>query len=72
MRTTVTIHDKLYKALKQRALDSDESVSTVIENAIKYQILEDLEDLEDAKRRSKEVSYSFNELVDELKAEGLL
>ena len=72
MRTTVTINDKLYKALKQRALDSDETVSTVIENAIKYQVLEDLEDLEDAKKRAAEVSYSFDELVGELKAEGLL
>lgn len=72
MRTTVTINDTLYKAVKQRALDSDESVSSVIENAIKYQVLEDLEDLEDAKKRANEVSYSFNELVDELKAEGLL
>lgn len=72
MRTTVTINDKLYKALKQRALDSDETVSTVIENAIKYQVLEDLEDLEDAKKRAKEASYSFDELVGELKAEGLL
>ncbi len=72
MRTTVTINDKLYKALKQRALDSDDTISAVIENAVKYQVLEDLEDLEDAKRRASEVSYSFNELVDELKAEGLL
>ena len=72
MRTTVTINDTLYKAVKQRALDSDESVSSVIENAIKYQVLEDLEDLEDAKKRASEVTYSFNELVDELKAEGLL
>lgn len=72
MRTTVTINDTLYKAVKQRALDSDKSVSAVIENAIKFQVLEDLEDLEDAKQRASEVSYSFNELVDELKAEGLL
>lgn len=72
MRTTVTINDKLYKALKQRALDSDETVSSVIENAIKYQVLEDLEDLDDADKRAAEVSYSFDELVGELKAEGLL
>ena len=72
MRTTVTINDKLYKALKQRALDSDETVSSVIENAIKYQVLEDLEDLDDAKKRAAEVSYSLDELVGELKAEGLL
>lgn len=72
MRTTVTINDTLYKAVKRRALDSDVSVSSVIENAIKYQVLEDLEDLEDAKKRATEVSYSFNELVNELKAEGLL
>jgi predicted transcriptional regulator len=72
MRTTVTLNDKLYRALKQRAFDSNENISTIIEQALQYQLLEDLEDLEDANHRSTEPAYSFDGLVKTLKAEGLL
>lgn len=72
MRTTITLNDKIYRALKHRAVESDESISTLVENAVKYQVLEDLEDLEDAKKREVEPSLSFDNLVSQLKSEGLL
>lgn len=72
MRTTITINDKLFRTLKIRAAETDESISQFIEKAIKYQILEDFEDIEDAAKRQNEPSYSFNDLVAEFKAEGLL
>jgi hypothetical protein len=55
-----------------RAVEADESVSKLVENAVKYQILEDLEDLEDSKIRENEPIYSFDNLVATFKAEGLL
>ncbi len=72
MRTTITINDTVFRALKMRAVESDESVSKLVEDAVKYQILEDLEDIEDAKVRDNEPGYSFNDLVSKFKAEGLL
>jgi predicted transcriptional regulator len=72
MRTTITINDKLFRMLKLRAAETDESVSTLVEDAIKYQILEDFEDIEDAQARIGEQEYSFDELVKQYKAEGLL
>ena len=72
MRTTITINDKLFRMLKMRAAETDESISQFVENAIKYQILEDFEDIEDASKRKDEPSYSFDELVAQFKAEGLL
>lgn len=72
MRTTITINDTLFRALKMRAVESDETVSKLVEDAVKYQILEDLEDIEDAKTREKESIYSFDNLVASFKAEGLL
>ena len=68
----MTINDKLYLELKRRALESGTTVSAYVEDAIKYQILEDLEDLEAVKQRANEPTYSFDELVKEFKAEGLL
>ena len=72
MRTTITINDKLFRTLKLRAAQSDKSVSSLVEEAIKYQILEDIEDIEDAQGRAKEEEYSFDDLVKQYKAEGLL
>ncbi len=72
MRTTVTINDKLYRAVKLRIAETDESMSNFIENALKYQVLEDFEDIEDAKKREDEPSLSFDDLVADFKAEGLL
>ncbi len=72
MRTTITINDKLLRTLKLRAADSDTSVSAIVEDAVKYQILEDFEDIEDAQKRSSEQEYSFDDLVKQYKAEGLL
>jgi len=72
MRTTITFNDKLYRALKLRAAESDENISALVEHAVKYQLLEDLEDLEDASHREAEPSLSFDKLVKQFKAEGLL
>lgn len=72
MRTTITLNDKIYKALRIRAAESGESVSAVIENAVKEQVLEDLEDLQIVKQRENESAIDFHAFVKELKADGLL
>lgn len=72
MRTTITMNDKLFRALKMRAAETDESISQFVENAVKYQVLEDFEDIEDAEKRTSESTHSFDDLVKQFKAEGLL
>lgn len=68
----MTIDDKLYMQLKRRALDSGVSISSYVSDAIRYQILEDVEDLEAVQHRADESTYSFDSLVKEFKSEGLL
>lgn len=72
MRTTITINDKLFRALKMRAAETDGSISQFVEDAVKYQVLEDFEDIEDAENRKYESTHSFDDLVAQFKAEGLL
>ncbi len=48
------------------------TISSFVENAVKYQILEDLEDLEDAKKRENEPALAFDDLVKQFRTEGLL
>lgn len=72
MRTTITINDKMYKALKKQAIDSGVTVSVLVEDAVKYQLLEDLNDLKIIKERENEPSVDFNEFMKELKRDGLI
>ena len=72
MRTTITINDTLFRSLKLHAAASDTSISRLVEEAIKHQLLEDFEDIDMAKQRQGEPELSFDGLVADLKAEGLL
>lgn len=72
MRTTISINDKLFRSLKMRAAETDQSISAIVEDALKYQLLEDAEDIEDASKRSGERELTFSELVATYKSEGLL
>lgn len=72
MRTTITLNDKVFRALKMRAAETDASISQLVEDALKYQLLEDLEDIEDAKKRKKEPLYTYDALLAEFQAEGLV
>ena len=72
MRTTITLNDKIYKALKLRAAESGESVSTMVEDAVKYQVLEDLEDIQTVNERQNESAVDFKTFVKELQKDGLL
>lgn len=72
MRTTFKINDTLYTMLKHQAFDSGVTVSQIVEEAVKYQILEDLEDIDDANRRVGESSLSFEKVAKQLEEDGLL
>lgn len=68
----MTINDELYKRVRRQALERGITVSAFLEEAVVNQLLEDAEDLEAVKQRENEPIYSFDELVKEFKAEGLL
>lgn len=72
MRTTITINDNLYKKLKLRAAETGQSLSSLVEEAVTYQLLEDMDDLEEVKKRASQPVLSFDKLLKEFKAEGLL
>jgi len=72
MRTTITLNDKIYRALRIRAAESGETVSAVVEDAVKEQVLEDLDDLQTVKERQDEPTIDFKTFVKELKADGLI
>lgn len=72
MRTTFTIDDTIYRQLKRRVIEGDITMSKYVEDAIKYQLLEDAEDNATAEARKGEPTYPFDDLVKEFKSKGLL
>jgi hypothetical protein len=72
MRTTITLNDKIYRALKIETAEFDASISSLIEVAVRNQLLEDLEDLRAVKDRGSEPEINFKTFVKELEAAGLL
>ncbi|MEX0877865.1 MAG: ribbon-helix-helix domain-containing protein [Candidatus Spechtbacterales bacterium] len=72
MRTTIKINDKIYKAVKHQAAETGESISSIIEDAVKFQVLEDLADTEAIKKRESEPKTDFKQFVNELKEDGLI
>jgi len=72
MRTTITLSDSIYRTLKHRAAETGESFSALAEEAIKNQLLEDLEDEEAISARTNEPAISFSKFVKSLKSDGLL
>ena len=72
MRTTITLNDKVYKALRLRAAESGESISAMVEDAVKYQVLEDIEDMQTVNERQNESAVDFQTFKKELEKDGLL
>lgn len=72
MRTTITLNDSIFRALKIRAAELGEPISQFVEDAVKYQLLEDAEDIDDAQKTKNESVHDFDDLVKKFKAEGLL
>lgn len=72
MRTTITINDKLFKTLKIQAAQSDQTISSLVSQAIRDQLLEDLHDIKIADERKDEPTISHDKFVAELRQEGLL
>ena len=62
MRTTITLNDNIYQALKIEAAEFDESISSLIEVAVRNQLLENLEDLRAAKDRESDSKVKFQNI----------
>lgn len=71
-RTTVYLKPKVYRALKVKAATTDRSVSDLVNAAVLESLREDAVDLEAFDRRAKEPSRPFENVLEDLKRDGLL
>ena len=62
----------LHKALKIKAVETENSVSDLINEAIRVSLLEDAEDLAACDARLKEPSLDFEDFLKDMKRRGKL
>lgn len=71
-RATVYLDADLHKALKIKAVETENSVSDLINEAIRVSLLEDAEDLAACDARLKEPSLDFEDFLKDMKRRGKL
>jgi plasmid stability protein len=71
-RTTVYLDPELHRALRLRSAQSDQSVSALVNDAVKLALAEDAADLEAFEARKREPTVDFEAFVRDLKRRGRL
>ena len=70
MRATVYLDPELHKALKLKAVETSQSFSKLVNDAIKESLAEDAEDIEAFEERVKEPLISCETMIKRLKKDG--
>ncbi len=69
-RATVYFDSDLHRALRIKAVETDRSVSDLVNEAVKLSLAEDAEDLAAFEERAAEPNLVFEDMVKELKRRG--
>lgn len=69
-RATVYFDPELHRALRLKAVETDRSLSDLVNEAVKLSLTEDAEDLEGFDERAGEPSLPFESVVKDLKRRG--
>lgn len=69
-RSTVYFETEIYQALKIKAVSTEQSMSELVNEAVRITLREDQEDLDAFSQRANEVTLSDEELLEDLKSHG--
>jgi hypothetical protein len=70
MRATVYLDPALHKALRLKAVETSQSLSKLVNDAIKESLAEDAEDIMAFEERAREPLISYEAMVKRLKIDG--
>ena len=70
--STVYFDPELYKALRLKAASTHSSLSELVNAAVRQALQEDVEDLAAFEERAAEPTMTYEELLNDLKANGKL
>ncbi len=71
-RATVYFDSQIHRALRLKAAETDRSMSDLVNNAVKWSLAEDAEDLAAFTERAREPNLRFEDFVKDLRKRGKL
>jgi plasmid stability protein len=71
-RATVYLDPELHRALRVKAAETDQSISDLVNSAIRQTLTEDAEDLATFRIRVKEPNLDFESVLKDLRRRGKL
>jgi hypothetical protein len=71
-RATVYFDPEIHRALRLKAAASDDSMSDIVNRAVRLALADDAEDLEAFEKRKREPNLDFEQFVRALKRRGKL
>lgn len=71
-RATVYFEEPIHKALRLKAAETDQSISDLVNAAVRQSLSEDATDLAAFRDRADEPALAFEDFVDDLKRRGQL
>jgi hypothetical protein len=71
-RTTVYLDPQLHYALRIKSAETEQSMSELIQDAVRVSLAEDAIDLEAFQQRRKEPSLAFEDVLKKLRKNGKL
>ncbi len=69
-KATVYFDPDIHRILRHKAAEMERSISDIINDALKAELAQDMEDLAAFKAREKEPTVSYENLLKKLKADG--
>ena len=69
-RSTVYLDPDLHRVLKLKAAETSRSVSDLVNESVRHELLQDQQDLQVFTDRLKEPTISYEQLLKELKQDG--
>ena len=70
IRATLYLDPELHKALKLKAVETEQTLSKLVNDAIKESLAEDAEDIAAFEDRAKEPLISYEVMIKRLKKDG--
>jgi len=71
-KATLYLDDALHQALRVKAAETRQTMSDLVNDALKASLSEDLEDIAEWKKRRNEKTYGYEEFLAQLKADGTI
>lgn len=71
-KATLYLDETVHKALRLKSAETHQSMSDLVNDALRASLAEDLDDLREIKKRRKEKTIGFEAFLGQLKRDGII